>query len=457
MRAWARPLVVAAALSSPVVLAAPAAAHPLGNFTVNTAATVELTPSRVTIFYAVDLAEIPTFQALPRIDSNDDRTYQEGELSGWAGEQASELVGGLSLGIDGVPVPLETLMSRARLFPGAGGLNLLRLDAIFAAEIPDSGTGHLVDANYRDRLGWREITVSGANGVAVERSTVPASSPSERLTSYPQDLLSSPPEVTEASFDYLPGHGATGAVADEPGTLAGNGGSTLGDFITRKSLSVWVVLLAIGAAMGVGALHALAPGHGKTITAAYLASRSTRTRDAFGAGLAVAAMHTATVLVIGVVLLIASQSFPAERIYPWLGLVAGVVAVALGGTQLVLRLRASRENDAHGHSHTQVSPLSKPGLAALAVSGGLLPSPSAVLVLLGSFTVGRAAFGLGLVAAFGVGLAASLTVVGILAVRARDLAERHLSKQLTRAVPIVGAGAIATTGVVIAVQAATQL
>ena len=457
MRVWARALIVASALGSPVVLASPAAAHPLGNFTVNTAATVELTPSRATIFYAVDLAEIPTFQLLPRIDSNDDRIYQEGELSGWASGQAADLAGGLNLEIDGAPVPLETLSSRAWLLPGAGGLNILRLDAIFTAGVPGAGFGELVDRNYEARLGWREISVSGANGVMVERSTVPGSSPSRRLTSYPQDLLSSPLEVTEASFDYRPGLGTSASVTDDPDEPSGNGGSTLGSFVTRKSLSVWVVLLALVVAMGVGALHALAPGHGKTITAAYLASRSTRTRDALGAGLAVAVMHTATVLAIGAVLLIASQSFPVERIYPWLGLAAGAVAVALGGTQIVLRLRASRDHHAHGHSHTHVSPLSKPSLAALAISGGLLPSPTAVLVLLGSFTVGRAAFGLGLVAAFGVGLAASLTVVGMLAVRARALAERHLSQRMTRIVPIVGAGAIATMGVVIAAQAVTRL
>ncbi|MGH2710970.1 MAG: nickel/cobalt transporter [Actinomycetota bacterium] len=455
MRTSIRALTGAVGLALSILLVSPALAHPLGNFTINTSATVEFTPSRVTIFYAVDLAEIPTFQILPKVDSNEDRIYQADELTSWASGESSAIVEDLSLEVDDQAVPLESLSSRAQLRPGMGGLNILRLDAIFSGEVPSSGSGHLVDRTFDDRLGWREITVSGTGGVAVERSSVPATSPSRRLTSYPQDLLSSPPDVREARFEFGLGESGSASVTDEPVTPAENGGAALGDLVTRRSLSVWTVLLAFAIAMAVGALHAIAPGHGKTIIAAHLAGRSARTRDAVGVGLAVAAMHTATVLSIGVVLLIASQSFPVDRLYPWLGVVAGGAAVLLGGAQLIARLRASHEHEQH--SHPDVAPLSKRGLVALAVSGGILPSPSAVLVLLGSFTVGRAAYGLGLVAAFGIGLAASLTVVGMLAVRARNLAERHLSQRFTRAVPIVGAGSIATMGIVIAATAFARI
>src|SRR5687768_8737134 len=146
-------------------MSSPAMAHPLGNFTINTAATVQLTPGQVTIFYALDLAEIPTFQVLPKVDADADRIYADAELSAWAAGRASELAEGLSLEIDGGRVPVELLSSKAAVRPGEAGLNVLRLDAILSSDLPESGSARLEDANYEDRLGWREITVSGGNGV----------------------------------------------------------------------------------------------------------------------------------------------------------------------------------------------------------------------------------------------------------------------------------------------------
>lgn len=435
-----------------------AAAHPLGNFTISVGAAVRFTPGEVRIYYAVDFAEVPTFQIFPKIDTDGNGDASRQELSAWASQRSKELLAGVSLEIDGGPVPLKVRTWRAVLLPGMASLATLRLDSIFRSRVPDAGSGIFVDRNYADRLGWREISVSGGEGTAIESSTAPRISPSALLTLYPVDRRDDPPNVREARFSYAPGAGgsAPGFPGAPPADSRPEDSSFLEDLVAEPSLSLPVVLLAFAAALGVGALHALAPGHGKTITAAYLAGGRGKARDAIGIGLAVAVLHTATVLVLGLILLIASESLSVDRIYPWLGLVAGATAVGLGAWQLVTRLR-HRRTDVAGAPEGTHAHVSRPGVAALAVAGGLFPSPSAVLVLLGSFTLGRGALGVGLVAAFGIGLAASLTAIGMIAVRGRDLARSRLSPKLANLMPVLGSVAIIVMGLVVAVRGIAQL
>ena len=156
------------------------------------------------------------------------------------------------------------------------------------------------------------------------------------------------------------------------------------------------------------------------------------------------------VVVAGLVFL-AQRSFPAERLYPWVGLAAGLTAVGLGGALLVLRLRPS------GQGHDHVHPLSWRGIAGVALAGGLLPSPSALVVLVAAAAFGRLAFGFGLIFAFGVGLASAVAAVGVLAVRARNALVRRSWGPLSRALPIGSAAAILLMGFVLAGRAVAQL
>lgn len=452
-------LAAAAALAALWTLAgaAPAKAHPLGNFTVNTAAAITIEPEELRIDYALDLAEIPTFQELPRIDVDGDGT-EDSELRAWSAGKAAELVEGLSVRIGDHAVALSAVDARASLAPGQGGLDVLRLDAVFSGRVPEAGTIRVLDGNDPGRLGWREIVATGADGVAVTSSSVPASSPSDHLRVYPDDFLASPPTTREARFTFGPGSQASGPGPAIPSSGRSGEGSALSRLVGARSLDMPLALLALLVALGVGALHALAPGHGKTITAAYLAGGAARARDAVRVGVAVAVMHTATVILLGVALVIAARELPAERLYPWLGIAAGGAALALGTGLLLTRLRHGRAHrEGRGHEHPSTSVVSRPGLAALALSGGLLPSPTAVVILLASFTLDRAVFGLGLVLSFGAGLALSLIAVGLLTMRARDLALGRLPARVTNAVPIAGAGAIAAMGALLTVRAVAQL
>jgi ABC-type nickel/cobalt efflux system permease component RcnA len=443
-------------LALPVVLASPASAHPLGNFTVNAAAAITVTPEELRIDYALDVAEIPTFQLRRDIDPDGDGP-EPSELATWATHRGAALARGLRVSVDGHPVPLTVASSTAALGPGLGGLEVLRLDAVLTAEVSGAGDVVVEDRNDRGRVGWREITASGAGGIGLMGSTVPAASPSRSLRSYPQELLSSPPSVRTASFSFGPGQDAMADPARPGGApRSEGGGSALSSLVAAPRLSAGLVILALAVALGVGALHALAPGHGKTITAAYLAGSSAAgIRQTIRVALAVAAMHTASVLVVGLILVAVQSAFPAERIYPWLGAGAGAAALGLGVVLLVRQVRHRRAHRLdHGHPHGE---LQRPGLAALAASGGLLPSPTAVVVLLGAFALGRAPFGLALVVTFGLGLAVSLALVGVLATRVRGLLERRLSARVAGLVPMGSAAAIAGMGVVLTARAVAQL
>lgn len=448
-------LVVAVAAAVPLAAAAPAAAHPLGNFTVNAAAALTVSPGTARVDYVLDLAEIPTFQERAVVDADGDGVVEPTERSVWATRRAETIGSNLRLSVDGEPVSLGVEAASMTLRSGQGGLDVLRLEASLVGTF-EARRGRIVfrDGNDRGRVGWREVTAAGSSGVAVRDSSVPISSPSSGLRAYPEDLLSSPPSVRAATFAFGPGQQEAPPGASGRGS-AGSAGADgpLAGLVARSDLSLRVVLLALVAAVAVGALHALAPGHGKTMAAAYLAGTGSRVRQAVSIGAAVAAMHTASVLVLGGALIVAQRSFPAERLYPWMGMAAGLAGVAVGAGLLIRRLRRPVPAG-HRHDHP---PISRRGLVALALSGGLLPSPTAVVVLLGASSLGRPALGVGMVTAFGIGLAAALTAVGVLAIGARTALRRRISPRVTAAAPVAGAGVIVAMGAALAVRAVAQL
>jgi ABC-type nickel/cobalt efflux system permease component RcnA len=339
---------------------------------------------------------------------------------------------------------------------GQAGLSTLRLGCVFAAGIAPAVTHEVrfEDHNYPDRLGWREVTAIG-DGATIVRSDVPSESPSRRLRSYPTNVA--PSNVRSASLTFRSGgaalHADFGAEAAGPVS-----GGLLAGFAVRADLSAGLIALMVVAAIGVGAVHSLGPGHGKSLIGVYLIGSGGTLRQAVAVGGAVSVMHTASVLGLGILVLSAERFFAPERVYPWLGLASGLVALGLGAALLVSRIHAFSARRALGHDHPHPDrPLSRRGLLALAFAGGILPSPSALVVLLGSVSIGRTALGLVLIAAFSVGLAASLVAVGALALRARHLATGRLPAGLMRLAPVVSAGCIALVGLLLTTRGLVQL
>jgi ABC-type nickel/cobalt efflux system permease component RcnA len=468
-----RRIVAAAMLVAPVLVLRPppAAAHPLGNFTVNTSATIVVRPERVELAYVVDMAEIPTFQELAGIGRDGD--VPDGELATWATARARELLGGVSLTVDGAAVELALVSSSAELLDGQGGLSVLRLEVAYGGATPSSGHATFTDRNFRGRAGWREIVVTAAGG-ATASSDAPAESPSDVLRAYPRDLLSTPLHVTHASFAFAAARGVPAGLASAGGVRSsvetrgnvarpGTDGGLVG-LLASADLSSPLLVLPLLVAFGLGALHALGPGHGKTLVAAYLVGGEGRLRHASAVGVAVALMHTASVLALGAAILVADRSFAPETTYPWLGVAAGGSATVLGGALLTRRLRA-RHDRGHAHNHpddhthppTEDPRLTVRTIGSIALAGGILPSPAALLTLLAAVALGRVPLGLGLIGAFSLGLATALVAVGVVTVRVRDVVARRLSGRWRRVAPVGSAAAILTVGLVMTARGVLAL
>ena len=439
---------VLAALVTPAV----AGAHPLGNFTVNRYAGVELAGSSLYVRYALDLAEIPTYQL-----------GDEVRAPGFPARLARDLV----LTIDGRRVPLRVLERRAVSRPGAGGLNTLRLDVVY--EAAESGRElRFEDHALPGRLGWREITVAARDGASVLASDVPEVSESRALHTYPKSLLRSPLEVSNAAARLEPGEspGAPPTIA-EAATAPARDSGRFEALIEQRDLSVGVLALSLLIAAFWGAAHALTPGHGKALVAAYLVGTRGTPRHAVMLGGTVTIAHTAGVFAIGIVTLALSQFILPEQLYPWLTLVSGLLVVAVGAAVLRRRLSA-RRGRAHGHDHAHHDhdhdhdhdhhhhddALTSRGILGVGIAAGLLPCPSALVVLLSSIALHRVGLGLALIVAFSLGLAATITAIGLVAVYARRTFGRlSLDGPLVRTLPAISAALILAVGLAITAKA----
>jgi nickel/cobalt transporter (NicO) family protein len=448
-----RRLAVLAVLLAGLVAAPAALAHPLGNFTTNRYSEVDISGDRVYLVYVVDLAEIPSFQ-----------------LRGRVSELAAAIPARLTLAADGRRLPLRPL-SRKFTFPkGVGGLKTTRLEAVFAARLPDRETVRLVyrDSNFPGRIGWKEVVVRGRDGARVLSSTAAADSISKRLRLYPTGLLDSPLDVSSAVARVAPGEtrGAPPALSsngtsEAPARVDSESESGFAELITEDDLSVGVVLIALAVALFWGAAHALTPGHGKAIVAAYLVGTRGKARHAFLLGGIVTVTHTIGVFALGLVTLALSEFLVPEQLYPWLNLVSALLVVGVGLAVLrarYLHARAHRHDHHHHHHHDHEEGQGLRGLVAVGVSGGLLPCPTALVVLLAAISLHRVGYGLLLILAFSVGLAAVVTAIGLVAVTAkRTFSRMRLDGPLVRALPAVSALVVLGLGIAMTARAVPQL
>jgi len=287
---------------------------------------------------------------------------------------------------------------------------------------------------------------------------------SDALRAYPKDMLQSPLHVAAAAVDARPGRGPgvppallRGAALQAPDRVADSGFTRL---ISQRDLSPLVILAALVAALFWGMAHALSPGHGKTIVAAYLVGQRGRPRHAALLGLIVTATHTAGVFALGAVTLTLSQFIVPDHLYAWINLAAGVLVVGIGGAVLLSRwrhrrahARAEHHHHHHGHTHSPSEPGLR-GLVAVGVSGGLLPCPSALVVLLAAISLHRVAFGMVLILAFSAGLALSITGIGLLAVLAkRSFSRVSFEGPLVRLLPVASALVIVVAGLAMTARA----
>jgi nickel/cobalt exporter len=435
-----------------LALPSAALAHPLGNFSVNRFSGIELSGERVYVHYVLDLAEIPAFQ--------------EGAQVRGPGFPAR--VGkNLALELGGQRVNLVPVEHKLREREGVGGLPTLRFEAVYEAPAV-AGTLVFHDNNFEGRAGWKEIVVRAGEGARITSSSAPRASVSGALRAYPKDLLQSPPDVSSARVAFEPGSGPGVRPTLEAAEGARPSTSGFAALVTRD-LGVGVVLVSLLLAMFWGAAHALTPGHGKAVVAAYLVGSRGTVRHALLLGGIVTVTHTIGVFALGLVTLSLSEFVVPERLYPWLNLVAALLVVAVGvgvlRARVLDRLRPRRahhhhhhhhhEGHGHGHDHNHHVPGGGlRGLVAVGVSGGLLPCPTALVVLLAAVSLHRVGYGLLLIVAFSIGLAATISGIGVLAVTAKRVFGRlTFQGQLVRLLPAVSALVVVALGIAMAVRA----
>lgn len=480
-------------------------AHPLGNFTTNHFTRIEVGTEKVRVRFVVDMAEIPAFQELQTIGAaRGGEAPSRDALNAYLERVVPHYAAGLVITVDGKRVQLDSGPRTISLPPGAGGLPTLRVECDFIGTVPpgNSSSGRerrlqFEDTVQRDRTGWHEAFVIPASGISIYNSSAFGNAATDELKAYPKDMLSTPLDERTAELSFTRGAVPSGATA-----LRTRDGRTvnvvkrdpLAELIAVPEVSLRVALLGLLVAAALGAAHAFSPGHGKTVVGAYLVGSRGTARHAIFLGLTVTITHTAGVIALGLITLFASQYVLPERLFPILGFLSGAIVVVIGLSLFVRRLRAAlglsaghahshhhhhageehAHDDNHSHSgelevhshggrpHSHLPPgsdgvpITWRSLLALGVSGGLLPCPSALVVLLAAISLQRVGYGLLLVLAFSVGLAATLTAIGLgflYAGRFLKLSPSSSANPLVRALPVVSAFIIACLGVVVCYEA----
>ncbi len=489
-----RRLLVLAGTVAALALASPgtAAAHPLGNFTVNHYNGLTLHPDRLEVHAVVDSAEIPTFQARSQVDTDGDGRISPEEGRAHATRQCDQVARAVSATVDGKPLRFAVRTTAVGYPSGEAGLPTTRLvcELSAPAELERPTELTFTDDFGGGRIGWREITATGV-GVSLPGSPIPTRSISDELRAYPEDLLTDPLEVREVTLQAVPGVGSGAPAAATLETGIGPLDRAVGwadrqfTGLVKADLTPVLGVLAVLVSLALGTAHALLPGHGKTLVAAYLAGRRGTTRDALIVGGTVTVTHTAGVLVVGL-LLYTFASLLGEDIIGWLGLVSGLLVAAIGVALLRSALRARRaevlaaepaligaghghghnhghghgHNHGHGHSIAAGGRLDRSTLFGMGMAAGLVPSPSALVVFLGAITFSRTWFGVLLVLGYGLGMAGTLTVVGLLLVRLRDRLEHALARvrsderlaRLAASIPVVTALLVLVVGLGLAAR-----
>ncbi len=527
---WRRLIAITTTVWLALALPAIAFAHPLGNFTINQYVGLHISREMILVDYVVDMAEIPAFQEIAIFDANGNGQADLSESGNYAADTCAALQPSLSLLLNNQAVAFTLTASSVEFPSGVGSLPTLRLACKYQTAFdPAQDDLKITFANhaYPDRIGWREIVVL-PEGVSLQGKYSTASL-SNRLTKYPEDLLTSPLDQRQIKFEIMSNallaQNDAPAPAQQNSTASSNRNDAFTNLILLDEINLSTLLFAIGVSFIWGAMHAMTPGHGKTIVGAYLVGSRGTMKHAIYLGLTTTITHTLGVFALGLVTLFAAKYIVPEKLFPWMSLLSGLFVVGIGVNLAWSRFSSSGLGDwartlkagfmgsmqthvhalqnispmdsghqhkyvlhtAHGHSHAHDhahphdahdhhghdhnhaghshmppgadgSPVTWRSLLALGISGGIIPCPSALVVLLGAIALNKIGFGLILVLAFSLGLAGALTAIGMLFIYAGRLFNRFPSQsRLIQIVPVLSALIVSGIGLAISLKALAEI
>ena len=458
-----------------------AVAHPLGNFSINQYSRLEIGRSQIKLREVLDMAEIPTFQESALIDTDHDGKLSPEELNVYASSLTPQYAANLRLTLNGETLAVRAISTDAGLRIGAGDLPTLKISWDMIADLPAAGEIGRVsfqNNNYSGRQGWNEIVVNRLNGVTVFDSSSYGNGITDELKNYPQEALTAPLAERSAEFSY-----SVGSFPQNARPLQNRDGhistpvqkDKLAELIAVPEITPMIALFGLLVAFGLGAMHAMSPGHGKTVVGAYLVGSRGTPKHAIFLGLTVTITHTLGVFALGFITLFASNYVLPERLMPFLTFVSGLLVFFIGMSLFKDRLFTAFgwKKDAHHHHHDDEHPHEHDGvththggtththlppkditwrsLLGLGISGGLLPCPSALVLMLSAISLGRVGYGLILTLVFSFGLAATLTVVGLIFLYVgKAFGNTSIAgNRLFKALPVLSAFVIASVGAVI--------
>lgn len=475
-------------------------AHPLGNFTINHLAKLEVRNGSVNVRYILDIAEIPTFQIMQERGSK--RDWSAADLQAWADSEVPLVRDALEINVDQNRIALQPLAAQARLRPGAGGLPILYWVGTFRSSMAP-GVAHAISVNdhvYENRqIGWKDIVV------------LPEREPTTELQKYPSALIASPRGKTNVELSVAASGVVTKNVSNaslDPAPQQANSivrSTVLSDMFANPKQTPLFILLTIFAAFGLGALHAIEPGHGKALLAVTLVGARATAKQAVILGASLTFAHTIGVILLGIALFFLA-SFVSETIYPWITLVSGIAIAVIGARALsrYMRTRVGARQHAHSHAHPQAhahahahehvhdhvhaaqvghdhhhhaqgelthdhqaheghehapgghshvipgnEPINFRAAIWAAMGGGIAPCPAAIVVMLAALRLHKLGYGLLLIVIFSLGLATVLIALGIAVVHGAGwLSRRSGFERFVRYGPLASASVISIIGAV---------
>lgn len=465
-----------------------ASAHPLGNFSVNQYSHIEVGGQQIKVKHLLDMAEIPTLQASAEIDTDKDGKMSQAELNAYAENITPEQAVNLELYLNDTLILLRPVNYKAYIEEGSGALPVLRIEWEFVGDAQNQAANKLrfENKNFEGRLGWNEIVAAGTHGATIYDSTVFGNGASGELRNFSAESLNAPLRERTAALSFTNETLPDGAkpLQNRDGQITPSiQRDRFAELISVPEITLSIVLLSLLIAFGLGAIHAMSPGHGKTVVGAYLVGSRGTVKHAIFLGATVTITHTVGVFALGLITLFASNYILPERLMPFLNFVSGLLVFFIGVTLFKDRLFAAfgwstghghhehgPDGHAHGsdhehspgdafththdgvtHSHMPPTDVTWRSLLALGISGGLLPCPSALVLMLSAISLGRVGYGLLLTLVFSIGLASTLTAVGLIFLYAgKAIGNSSLSQNpVFKVMPAFSALVIACVGAVI--------
>ncbi len=421
-------------------------AHPLGMQAFGHRVVLHADTNHVGVEYVV---EIPTTALAEKIleytGRNNIADFNEAESNKFNSHLLESLRNGLELYINGVRQILEADPAFTDE-TGKGDLNFFEYRLKLATRLPENSARYNIELsnnNIEERNAVYLDGIIAAAGIKLEKSNIPVKMDWSYDNSYRKisaEFSIDPAQATEEKIG--------GFVTRPPKQR-----DKLTSYLYEKNLTTPVIIGALLTALLLGAAHAFSPGHGKALVSAYLIGSGGKRRHAILLGIIVTLTHTAAVFLLGLVFIVLSKRVLPEQATPYIGMASGITIVIVGINVLVKRWHTFKHGHHHDHESEHGAPSFK-SLLAMGISGGIVPCPSALALMLIAISINKAALGIVLVSAFSLGLASVLIVLGLFAISASSIFQKIDSeKRFLKIAPVVSAIAVIIIGIVISVAA----